>query len=392
MADIKFYRCTSEQFEANELVKTSNGYIFFVTDAQKIYVSNGTENPDCYAVGNSIVNVDKKDTNLVFTDANGEEHTFDIGIDEATSNAIAELEKLLDSEGNLNISLDYKSAMPDDYATVNALGGIAKGTTAGELKEKTLSQVLDDLLFPTINPTITNPSVSISWKNYSPTTREVGSVAPTAANFTTSASQGSMVAGAVTDVRAGKAGTITVYAGTKTDITTITTVPFGTTKYHAETTFENGPTPRNSKGKNTTVDSANKAISAYTGGSVVKSSDLTVEGVWPIFYKNMENGVFTKLALQSSTTFTVTLSKENPEKHAFKVHGTITKIEYENPTKAGDWVNVPTTMFTGKDVKGTADKVEVQGVDASYKMYTRNDADFQGALKYRITYTNNTNV
>ena len=46
--------------------------------------------------------------------------------------------------------------MPD------AVGGIAKGTKLEALEGRSISSILDDLLFPTVVPTYTNPSVTLT--------------------------------------------------------------------------------------------------------------------------------------------------------------------------------------------------------------------------------------
>ena len=89
----------------------------------------------------------------------------------------------------------YESAMDDDIEVPNAVGGIAAGTTAAELKKKTQSQVLDDLLFPEINPTIVAPSAQATLNGSSftqNTVYEVGATAPTTTNLNGILNRGSI--------------------------------------------------------------------------------------------------------------------------------------------------------------------------------------------------------
>ena len=61
----------------------------------------------------------------------------------------------------------YTSAIEDkDLAMPNAVGGIAKGTKVSALEGQTYDYMWDELLFPTINPTFTAPTASISFKSY----------------------------------------------------------------------------------------------------------------------------------------------------------------------------------------------------------------------------------
>ena len=47
----------------------------------------------------------------------------------------------------------------------STVGGIKANTPASELAEKNISEVLDMILFPEMNPTITAPSATISFKS-----------------------------------------------------------------------------------------------------------------------------------------------------------------------------------------------------------------------------------
>ena len=55
-----------------------------------------------------------------------------------------------------NTSLDSSLSMP------TTVGGIASGTTVASLYGKNFVQLFDDLLFPTVNPTYTIPTISVS--------------------------------------------------------------------------------------------------------------------------------------------------------------------------------------------------------------------------------------
>jgi hypothetical protein len=64
----------------------------------------------------------------------------------------------------------YMSNIEDKtLAMPNAVGGIAKGTKLEALEGKSYDAILDDLLFPTVNPTFTAPSASINFNGYAAT-------------------------------------------------------------------------------------------------------------------------------------------------------------------------------------------------------------------------------
>ena len=52
----------------------------------------------------------------------------------------------------------YDNSLDPSLAMPNTVGGIPAGTTAGDLEGETVKAILNDLLFPTVNPTFINPS------------------------------------------------------------------------------------------------------------------------------------------------------------------------------------------------------------------------------------------
>ncbi|MED9948676.1 MAG: hypothetical protein U0J50_10540, partial [Peptacetobacter hiranonis] len=132
--------------------------LYFATDTHELLV-NGTS----YSSGVSAVSIEE--TILKITMIDGSSKTVDL----------AEI-------------LKYKSALSDDIATVNALGGIPAGTTVAQLKNKTFSQLFDELIFPTVNPTFEAPTAFLSLNSTSttPIIQEVGTTGasvPVAASF-----------------------------------------------------------------------------------------------------------------------------------------------------------------------------------------------------------------
>lgn len=132
--------------------------LYFATDTHEILV-NGTS----YSGGIKAVSIEG--TTLKITMIDGSSKTVDL----------AEI-------------LKYKSALADDIATVNALGGIPAGTTVAQLKNKTFSQLFDELIFPTVNPTFEAPTAFLSLRSTSttPIIQEVGTTGasvPVAASF-----------------------------------------------------------------------------------------------------------------------------------------------------------------------------------------------------------------
>ena len=88
-------------------------------------------------------------------------------------------------------SSSYESSLDPTVATVEKLGGIDAGTTVAQLTGKSYDEIFDTLIFPTVNPTFTAPSASISLKNYQ-NIQEIGANAPTTANFNVSFNAGAI--------------------------------------------------------------------------------------------------------------------------------------------------------------------------------------------------------
>lgn len=363
--------------------------VYFITDKPYIYfkgVKYGVELADLKAVSEISLGSDNKTLTIKY--ANGAENSV-ITLAEATTTTAglmsasdkAKLDNLTDA---LDANVMYNSAMDDSLKTVNALGGIAAGTTAGSLKTKTLSAVFDDLLFPTVQPTKTNPSASLSLKSTTttPTVQEVGttgSTVPTTDSFNTGFSKGEIkIAGTKKQDYAGdQTGSVLYYGGNVANTTLPTTIPDGSISYKYRVNYAAGPTPLDSKGNTAT------AFAACAAG-YVDSSAVTVYGVYPYYTNSASNTAFAKLALTTSTTLSaVKFVAEGPNKHAFKLPAkyTLTKTELLN-TLSGQYETFATSNWTV-----TTETIQVQGNDVSYKVYTRNDSGFNGESTFNITFS-----
>lgn len=278
----------------------------------------------------------------------------------------------------------YKSALSDDIATVEDLGGIPAGTTVGSLKVKSISQVLDDLIFPTVYPTFQAPTASLSLKSTSttPTLQEIGTTGasvPTAASFNTGFNQGKiMIAGVEKQKRSGalKSEESFIYInGSASNKTFPTEIPNGSITYKYRASYEAGPQPLDSKGNN---------YQSPLPAGTVDSAAVTVTGVYPYFTNKANVSAFAKLPLTTSTTLQDLLFvAEGPSKHAFKLPAayTVTKVEMLN-TLSGKYEDFGVSKWTK-----TTENIEVQGKQVSYAVYTRNDSGFNGEATFKIVFT-----
>lgn len=274
-------------------------------------------------------------------------------------------------EGQINVT--YNSELDGSVATVEKLGGIAAGTTVAQLTGKTISKVLDALIFPTIQPTITAPSASLSLKSEVSNIKEVGDTGYTTKDFTSAFNQGAIKIGtSMQNPRAGAKSSDVIYAGSEANGIPAA-VTAGTTNFYYKVQYAEGPVPLDSKG--------NPAASytALPAGSVTSSAVATY-GVYP-FYANIENATPSKLPLTKNLTFTATLAAEGPNKHVFKLPHVVTKIEILNTLSNQYEVYALENFTTGTE------EITVQGTNVNYNTYTRNDAGFNGETTYRITYS-----
>ena len=187
---------------------------------------------------------------------------------------------------------EYESMIADkNLTTPNAVGGIAKGTKVSALEGKTYSEMFDDLLFPTVNPTFTAPTASIAWKNYA-TVQEVGSAGPTSANFTTGYNAGAINLNGVKQANRGgthdTANSFVYVNGDATNKTLPTKLALGATKFKYRAAFGEGPQPKNNKGGD---------YGAPLAAGTVDSAEISVNGTYPWYASTATAGSLTKQSL-----------------------------------------------------------------------------------------------
>lgn len=280
--------------------------------------------------------------------------------------------------------IKYKSTLSDNIATVNALGGIPAGTTVAQLKNKTFSQLFDELIFPTVNPTFEAPTALLSLRNTSttPIIQEVGTTGasvPVGASFNTVYDPGAIkIAGVKKQNRGGdlKANESFIYINNAPASKEFPTeIPEGSIIYKYRAAYAQGPQPLDSKGNN---------YQTPLPAGTVDSAAVAIYGVYPYFTNKDNNEAFTKLALTIYNTLSaVKFKPEGPNKHTFKlpIRYTLTKVELLN-TLSGKYEDYGINKFTK-----TTEHINVQGKQVKYTVYTRNDAGFNGESTFNITFS-----
>lgn len=295
--------------------------------------------------------------------------------------------------------LKYQSALPDELTTPSKHGGLAAGIKVSDLKKKTLSQLFDDILFEEIQPTVKNPSCSISpkgsWANNG--IYEVGAAAPSDAgtDFNISFDRGACtVVGQPTKYRAGtetgrdvKLGTNALQAGSK--------ITLGTMTYNLTINHGQGDELLTSKGNKATNVSPNP----LTAGSVKASCNIY--GTYPYFCNgqtasssnqdsNLPSTVTpnTKLPLIRWTDvligakFASEATTGTRLEFIFPKAKNVTKVEFFN-TVSGKWEVFGTDKYS---IAPTTQQT-VQGTQVDYNKLTTTGS-MSGALQLRFTLAN----
>ena len=277
-----------------------------------------------------------------------------------------------ETEAEIQDLLQYDT-VEGENATVTDLGGIKAGTKASDLKGKPLSEVLDALLFPVVEPTFVAPTATLTLDSSVARTQEVGSSAPGTDKFTHSLNKGSInIAGKKQNDRSGAETGFSLKCNNGNIPTTFATA--GSYTYVGTVSYAAGPQPKDSKGNNKSTPLA--------AGSVKPS--VVVNAVYPYCANTKSAAELTKQPLTTINYIEVSCVSENSQnRHAFALPATynVTKIEYFD-TVANKYNPMAVSDFTGVVYSQT-----VQGNSVQYKKYSRNTQGLSAATKFKITFT-----
>jgi len=256
---------------------------------------------------------------------------------------------------------------------------IPAGTT---FDNTTFAEMMDLMLYPELNPTLTNPSntFTISPSGY----REIGEVISTI-TLSAAFNRGSINPAYGTDgFRSGLPNTY-VYTGTGTsnnsstsltDTETVTsyTVVQGAQSWTGAVSYDEGDQPLTSKGND--YDSP---LSAGTTSAITR----TITGVYPTFATTSTISSVTKQSLQSMTSLIQVsmVAESGGSKQTLEVPtawSNITGLQQFN-TLNNTWTSIDLSSFTKTSISKT-----IQGTSISYYRYTHNGSSV-GARQLRFT-------
>lgn len=350
---VKFYRGPQASYNSTT---HANG-IYFATDTKKI-IMNGTEygGDSNKKVSNVALNANANGIVITYTDSTST--TLLLGKATVTADGLMSKEDKakLDSL-DPTASGSYESSLDPSVATVEKLGGINAGTTVAQLTGKSYDEIFDTLIFPTVNPTFTAPTASISLKSYQ-NIQEIGANAPTEANFNVSFDAGAItLAGVKQNNRAGaqdvEASKILCSSSKVEDLPE--KVTSGAMDYYYRAAYAEGPQPKDSKGNN---------YSTPLAAGTVDSSEVTVTGYRAAYSGLVSTDAITEAVIKGMT-------KTISAKKTIKVSGPISEQYICFAAPAG-WAvsNIKDSNNFDGTSSYTTSTVSVTGLDGQAVDYT----------------------
>lgn len=189
----------------------------------------------------------------------------------------------------------YYSEKPPGTTMTEDHGALEQGTTVDELSDgvKTLSQLMDAILFPTAQPDLDQPSVTLSTNT---SLKEVGSLHNITLDF--SASRGTIentwggpdqgpFAGPILSAsyEQNNSGNLIPVQFSGTTLTDVTVPQYqvleGANKWELNVEFDNGDDP---------LDSTGEVVAGAAFQTQTLSDSKTFTGVWPIYLGTSSNG------------------------------------------------------------------------------------------------------
>lgn len=336
--------------------------------------SNYTITTTFPSTGFWVVKVDVSNSTEIF-----ETHRFNVNVSDISGDSI------------------YTSSLANTVAMTQNVGGLSSGTTVGTLSNgtRTVSQVLDSLLFPTAYPTYTQPSCNLSDNvaNLQTVGSSINITLNTTANrgtINTSWDPGSQgaFAGVVTNASvSGPGGPYTPLVNSATDIDDISItghiVTEGSNSWTLTVTFDDGVDP---------LDSTGEVVAGAAYVSATKSNSTSFEGVYPIILGTSAN-LFTNRALVSHSANNIQLSQPYDEtttiRHRIKIP---TDMINSRAVTMQIWNSVASIYesLNASEFTVSSDTVTIEGLPVGYTVYTKagsiGGGDVSGQPIYRVRF------
>jgi hypothetical protein len=276
----------------------------------------------------------------------------------------------------IQFSGSYDTTLGDLEMPTN-VGGLAAGTTADDLSGHTFTYLFDNMLFPTVAPTLTNPSKTFTANNSA--LYEEGSII--SVQFNSAFNKGSIYNGATFQNYRSRNPNSYNYTGAqltttgKTDLTDVQnitnyTVLLGNQSWTGSVSYDAGVQPLDNKG--------NPSGSPLAAGTT-SISTVSLEGVYPLFGTTISIGVLTQQALVSMST------QQIPSSNGFTLVAESggNKQKFEIPT---NWTNFPISSVQSFDTNSNSWVFEGGSAATSLTFWTQSDITHSGRAYKQYTY------
>jgi len=294
----------------------------------------------------------------------------------------------------------YDPALDPSLAMPNTVGGIPAGTTVYDLQGDSLRSILNDLLFPTVNPTYVAPSGSFN--DNVANLQEIGAMINP--QFTASFSRGQiLVSGNFQDYRSGlpnqyvftdaSANTllIDVSSSSLSNIQTVNNylVKIGSQSFTSTIYYDAGPQPYDNKGNPYGTPRSDGSVGPYS---------TSFEGVYPLFATTSNITTLTQqtlVSMLSGNNISMTLVAETGgNKQKFEIPTSWTGAPTNRPlvgvqqynTFSSQWDTPGGSLAASLNLWPTSSVTEsVQGNTINYTRYEYNGTD-RGSVQIRLVF------
>lgn len=261
---------------------------------------------------------------------------------------------------------EYESLISDkNVGMPTHIGGLEKGTTIEDLEGKTISEILDMMLFPTTYPTFNAPTASLTYSGS--LTKEVGSAGPSAEDFTADYNPGSIILnGEIVDDRGGSldvANSFIYINGNTSNKTFPSTISLGNTTFTYMAAYNQGPQPKDSKGE----------IYSYPlEAGTVNSNTITINGTYPWFASTSSASAENPVVKQSLVAWNTTAGSMSTGNFVLQPSGTLAQV-FKLPRQINS-LQMLNTVSNKMETVSLSDYIETTETinNITYYVYTYN--------------------
>lgn len=249
------------------------------------------------------------------------------------------------------------------------IGGLEKGTTVEDLEGKTISEILDMMLFPTIYPIFSSPTASLSYSGS--LIKEVGSADLSVDDFVTGYNPGSITLNG--EIISNRGGSLNgdesfIYVNGDTSNKTLPSrISLGNTTFNYRAAYNEGPQPKDSKGND-----YSQPLSAGT----VDSNTITINGTYPWFASTANASASTPVVKQNLISWNTTIGSMSTGNFKLQPSGTLTQV-FKLPRQISSLQMLNTVsdkmeVVSLSDYTETTEDININGNIVTYYVYTYN--------------------